>query len=128
MPPGEHPHDPVNRGLDPVAFALHRVQTLLAWIAEHRSSLQSALHADTEAVENELSNLRVATRDAMIHLERLSELLLAGHTIDFNKRIPDSLSRGWFSSCLKQVLDAEKSDETKAGDLEGQEPNGNGIL
>ena len=110
LPPGEHPYDPRNRDVDPVAFALHRVQTLLVWIEEHRATLQKALLTDTETVENELSNLRAATRDAMIYLERLSELLLAGHVIDHSKRIPDALSGPWFYSCLKQVLAAEESE------------------
>jgi hypothetical protein len=111
LPPGEHPYDPRNQDIDPVAFALHRVQTLLVWIEEHRATLQKALPTDAETVENELSNLRAATRDAMIYLERLSELLLVGHTINPNKRIPDALVSSWFYSCLKQVLAAEKSEE-----------------
>jgi hypothetical protein len=114
-PPGNHPYDPNEQDIDPVAFALHRVQTLLVWIEEHRSTVQRALHMDNEDLKCELSNLRVATRDAMIYLERLSELILAGYGIDYDKRIPDSLSRHWFSSCLKQVLNAEKADETTKG-------------
>jgi hypothetical protein len=117
LPPGEHPYDPKSRDVDPVAFALHRVQTLLVWIEEHRATLQKALLTDAETVEDELSNLRAATRDAMLYLGRLSELLLAGHAIDHNKRIPDALSGPWFNSCLKEVLAAEKSEEATHGDI-----------
>jgi hypothetical protein len=98
LPPGEHPYDPRSQDIDPVAFALHRVQTLLVWIEEHRATLQEALPTDAEAVENELSNLRAATKDAMIYLKRLSELLLAGHKVNPNKRIPDQLRSSWFLS------------------------------
>jgi hypothetical protein len=70
-----------------------------------------AMLTNSTSVESELSNLRVTTRDAMIYLERLSELIIAGHAIDQTKRIPDSLSRHWFSSCLKQVLDSEKNNK-----------------
>lgn len=98
LPPGQHPYDPVKKDLDPVAFALSRAQTFLVWIDEHRAAFEKARETDEEFADAELSNLRDATSQGMIYLQRLSELLLAGYTIDPSKRLPDSLRRGWFSS------------------------------
>jgi hypothetical protein len=104
LPPGQHPYDPVKKDLDPIGFALDRVQTFLIWIDEHRASFEKARDNDPETAESELSNLRISTRDALIHLQRLSELILAGYTIDANKRLPESLDRRWFSSCVEAML------------------------
>jgi hypothetical protein len=109
LPPGQHPYDPVRTDLDPVGFALCRVQTFLIWIDEHRASFEMAGTTDPETAERELANLRVATRDALIHLQRLSELMLAGYTIDPNKRLPESIVRSWFSSCVERMIAAEKN-------------------
>jgi hypothetical protein len=111
LPPGQHPHDPAKKDQDEVAFSLNQVQTCLTWIAEHRAGFEKARSVDPETAESELSNLRVCTRDAMVHLQRLSELLLAGHAIDPKKRLPASLEKGWFSSCVERMLDAEKEEE-----------------
>ena len=116
LPPGQHRYDPMKRDLDPVGFALHRVQTLLVWIEEHRASLEKALYTDAKTAASELSNLRVATRDAMIHLQRLSELILAGNTVNPDKRLPESLRSSWFSLCVERLLAAEKAEETSAGE------------
>jgi hypothetical protein len=107
LPPGQHPYDPVKKDIDPVGFALYRVQTFLVWIEEHRATFEKLRHTDQEAAESELSNLRNSTVQGMVYLQRLSELLLAGYTIDPNKRLPESLSRGWFSSCVKRLHDTE---------------------
>jgi hypothetical protein len=117
VPPGEHPFDPVKPDIDPVAFALDKVQTLLVWIDEHRASFEKARRTDPETAESELSNLRIATRDAMIHLQRFSDLFLAGYTIDANKRLPESLSGAWFSTCVERVLAAEKDYNQNSRDL-----------
>jgi hypothetical protein len=106
--PGQHPYDPVKEDLDPVGFALSRVQTLLVWIDEHRASFEKARNTDPETAESELCNLRVSTRDAMIYLQRLSELILAGYTIDPKKRLPESLDGRWFSSRVEQILATEE--------------------
>jgi hypothetical protein len=103
LPPGQHPYDPVNKDLDPVGFALYRVQTFLVWIEEHRATFEKYRHSDQEFAEGELGYLRDSTLQGMIYLRRLSELLLAGHTIDPNKRLPESLRRGWFCSYLDQM-------------------------
>jgi hypothetical protein len=102
LPPGQHPYDPIKKDLDPIGFALERVQTFLVWIDEHRASFEEARDSDREVAEAELHNLRHATAQGMIHLQRLSELLLAGYTFDPGKRLPDSLRRGWFSSNMKR--------------------------
>ena len=86
LPPGQHPYDPVKKDLDPIGFALYRVQTFLVWIDEHRAAFERARDTDEELAEAELSNLRDSTSQAMVHLQRLSELLLAGYTIDPGKK------------------------------------------
>ncbi len=109
LPPGEHPYDPVKKDLDPIGFALSRVQTFLVWIEEHRATFEKYRSTDPEFAESELSNLRDSTLQAMVYLQRLSELLLAGYTNDPDKRLPESLCRGWFSSCVNH-LNTDKAD------------------
>lgn len=115
LPPGQHRDDPVKKDIDPVGFALERVQTFLVWIDEHRASFERARDSDEEVAESELSNLRDATRQGMIYLQRLSELLLAGYTFDPSKRLPDSLRRGWFSSYVDRKLGAASGEGTRTG-------------
>ena len=107
LPPGQHPLDPVKEDLDPIGFALYRVQTFLVWIEEHRATFEKYRHTDQELAESELSNLRDSTWQGMVYLRRLSELLLAGYTLDPNKRLPESLRRGWFCSYINQLHVAE---------------------
>jgi hypothetical protein len=116
LPPGQHPYDPVKKDLDPVGFALYRVQTFLVWIEEHRATFEKSRHTDPEFAESELRNLRDSTLQGMVYLQRLSELLLAGYTIDPNKRLPESLCRGWFCSYVNQINVAES--EFQEGDKE----------
>lgn len=112
LPPGQHPYDPGKKDIDPIGFALYRVQTFLIWIDEHRASFEKLRHTDQEAAEIELSNLRDSTVQGMIYLQRLSELLLASYTIDPNKRLPESLRRGWFSSYVKQLPSSEPESQS----------------
>jgi hypothetical protein len=115
LPPGQHPNDPAKSDLDPVGFALERVQTNLIWIVEHLASFEKARNADPQVAESELMNLRITVKDAMLHLQRLSELILAGHTIDINKRLPQSLIRAWFSSCVTRLLAADNEGQQEGG-------------
>src|SRR5262249_29595123 len=115
LPPGQHPYDPVKKDLDPVGFALYRVQTFLVWIDEHRAAFEKARDTDKECAETELSNLRDATSQGMIYLQRLSELLLAGYAIDPGRRLPESLHRGWFSSYVDGMRGRGPDAEARAG-------------
>lgn len=90
-PPGESALDPSVKDIDSVAFALERVQTLLAWIDEHRAGFESARASDPEEAERELGNLVDATAQARKYHGRLVELLLAGYAIDTSKRLPKGL-------------------------------------
>jgi hypothetical protein len=109
LPPGQHAHDPVKQDIDPIAFALERVQTFLIWIDEHRSSFEKVRATDPDSADRELSNLRNSTKQAMAHLQRLSEFILEGHTIDPGKRLPKGLSKaGTFSSYVLRLLAAEE--------------------
>lgn len=90
-PPGQSPIDPFVKDIDPVAFALNRTRTLLAWIDEHRASFEAARGSDPETAERELRYLAQSTEDARKYMARLVELLLAGYTIDPAKRLPRGL-------------------------------------
>ena len=92
-PPGESRLDPSVKDIDAVAFALERVQTLLAWIDEHRASFEAARASNPEEAERELGNLADATAQARRYHGRLVELLLAGYAIDPAKRLPKGLMR-----------------------------------
>jgi hypothetical protein len=119
LPPGQHPYDPVKKDLDPIGFALYRVQTFLVWIDEHRAAFEKARDSDEEFAEAELSNLRDSTLQGMIYLQRLSELLLAGYTIDPGKRLPESLRRGWFASYVKGCGERGHASDAEGGSRRG---------
>jgi len=91
LPPGEHPFDSRRPDADQVAYALKRLQTFLLWIDEHRESFEKARDADLLSANSELRNLQDSTEQAVLHLDRLAELLLAGFTINPDKRLPKSL-------------------------------------
>lgn len=92
LPPYQHPFDPSKQDIDVVAYALERLQTMLSWINEHRASFESLRVSDPLQAESELGNLKNATAQAIVHLQRLSELVAAGYRIDPNKRLPRGLS------------------------------------
>jgi hypothetical protein len=93
LPPGDGPLDPHVRDIDPVAFSLGKVRTFLRWIDEHRASFEAARASDPDTAERELGFLAHATGEALTHVGRLTELLLAGYTIDPSKRLPRDLAR-----------------------------------
>lgn len=91
--PGESPLDPYVRDIDPVAFALSHVRTSLIWIEEHRALFEATRSSDPETAERELRYLAQCTHDALRHIGRLTELMLAGYKIDPAKRLPRDLAR-----------------------------------
>ena len=91
LPSGQHPYDPSRQDIDPVGYALERLQTLLIWIEEHRSSFEILRNTNPTSAENELGCLKDSTEQAVMHLHRLTELLLAGYTIDPQKQLPKGL-------------------------------------
>jgi hypothetical protein len=91
LPPGQHPFDTPKLGVDQVAYALERLQTFLMWISEHRASFEKERDADPQSANSELRNLQDSTEQAVMHLQRLTELLLAGYTIDPDKKAPKGL-------------------------------------
>jgi hypothetical protein len=90
LPPGKDPRDP-RADVDAVAGHLASIKGDLVWIDQYRLNLEHALEADPDEVESQLVYLRDATKSAMDHMQRLTELLLAGHTIDSSKEIPKDL-------------------------------------
>ena len=91
LPPGQHPFDSRKPGIDQLAYALERVQTFLKWIDEHHRSFEKERDTEPENAESELHKLRHSTESAVLHMQRLSELLLAGYSIDTNKVLPNDL-------------------------------------
>jgi hypothetical protein len=91
LPPGQHPQDPWKKEIDPVAFGLSRLLAYLMWVEEHRASFEHYRNSDSESAERELDYLKHSTMQALQHLQRLAELLLAGFVIDPNKRLPRGL-------------------------------------
>jgi len=93
LPPGKSPLDPSVSEIDAVAFSLNKVRTFLHWIDEHRASFETARASDPDTAERELENLAHATNEALTHIGRLTELLLAGYSINSAKRLPRDLAR-----------------------------------
>ena len=88
LPPGQHPRDSGKPDIDEVAYALERLQTFLSWIEEHRGSFEKERDTDPESAAAELRHLQDSTEQAVLHLHRLMELLLAGYGIDAGKALP----------------------------------------
>lgn len=91
LPPGEHPFDTRRSNADQVGYALERLQTFLIWIDEHRASFEKERDTDPQSANAELRNLQDSTEQAVLHLQRLTELLLAGYSINSDKELPIGL-------------------------------------
>ncbi len=116
VPPGQHPCDPSKKEIDPIGFALERVQTFLTWIEEHRASFEKDRRSDPASAEVELGHLAHATQEAVRHFVRLAELLLAGYTLDPTKRLPKSLFQPEWRAWAERFLDQPGNE-----DLQGKE-------
>ena len=92
LPVGQHPLDSLNSNIDPISFCLERVQTMLLWIDEHYSGFMKKRMLEQENAESELGYLKNANDQAILYLQRLTELLIQGRTVDNNKSIPTGLS------------------------------------
>ena len=88
-PLGQNPIGPSVKDIDPVAFALERVQTHLVWIDEHRRWLRGRPWVGPGDRRARAAALGPLHRGARKHMARLVELVLAGYTID-----PSKLPRG----------------------------------
>jgi hypothetical protein len=106
--PGKHPCDPSQQDIDPVGFALQRVQTYLTWIEEHRASFEKYRQTDPSAAQKELFSLAHSTKEALRHFLRLTELLLAGYTFDPSKRLPNGLCDLKWLDRIQRSLDQDK--------------------
>jgi hypothetical protein len=113
IPPGDHPYDPVKKEIDPVGFALERLQTYLTWIDEHRASFEKMRVSNPTEAEKELAYLADSTREALRYFLRLSELLLAGNGLDPKKRLPRGLLTPQWKERLERFLDESKKDREK---------------
>jgi hypothetical protein len=122
LPPGQHPHDPAKKDIDAIGFALDQLRKCLIWIDEHRASFEEYRNTDPESAESELGYVASVTGDALIHVQRLSELLLAGYAIDPNKRLPKGLSSlESFNAYVKRRVAHQASEKTQKEDKRGME-------
>jgi hypothetical protein len=108
LPPGQHPFDPCKADIDPMGFALQKLQTYLTWIEEHRASFEKYRATDPGAAEKELFSLAHSTKEALRHFLRLAELLLAGYTFDPSKRLPKGLCEPEWLNRIHRFLGQEK--------------------
>jgi len=90
LPPGEHPYD-MRKEIDVIAGHLAKIQTSLIWIDQYRLNLEYLRATDTASTEKEWGYLRDTTEEALRHLQRLTELLLAGYSVDRSKQIPKAI-------------------------------------
>lgn len=90
LPPGKHPDDPPP-DTDPIARHVQQIKGNLVWIDQYRLNIEHYLRTDPPEAERELVYLRDATKAALKHMRRLTQLLLAGYTIDPKKKIPRDL-------------------------------------
>lgn len=118
-PPGQHPLDPYRQDIDPVGFALERIQTMLLWVDEHRASFEKYRKSDPVNAECELCSLKNVTEQAVLYSQRLSELLLAGCSINPEKRLPKGLggalwlrfTEACFESLQRPPIDSRSAAE-----------------
>src|SRR5688572_17854701 len=103
LPPGQHPRDTRRPDVDQVGHALERLQTFLLWIDEHRASFENERSADGGSADAELRNLQDSTEQAALHLQRLTELLLAGYAMDPGK-VPMGLSNERWARWVQLLL------------------------
>ena len=99
LPPGEHAHDPADRDLDPILWQVERIMTHVHWVDEHHSTFMQ--HAgvqayftestDAKGLRQELANLQDSLRRSHDHVHRLAQLVLAGYTVNPEKRVPPTL-------------------------------------
>ena len=73
-PPGHHRYDPPKEDVDPIAYALERLETYLIWCEEHRTSYEKDRINKSGNADNEMSCLKDAIEHAILHLQRLTEL------------------------------------------------------
>jgi len=108
LPPGQHPRDSRKPDMDQVAHALERLQTLLIWIDEHRASFEKKRDTSPYYADSELRFLQNSTEQAVLHLQRLTELLLAGYTIDQDKVSPKGLCSEVWARWVQFLLQDRK--------------------
>lgn len=103
LPPGKHPSDPNRKDIDSIGFALVHTQELLRWIAEHHASSEMLRESDPVEAKRERYYLEDSIRQAAVHLQRLTELLLAGYTINPNLRLPRQLEGDGFRRWVERM-------------------------
>jgi hypothetical protein len=104
LPPGKHPVDQFKHDLDPIGWHLERIQTCLMWIDEHRASFEKLRSTNPSDAEAELAYLKHSTYDAILHVHRLTELLIAGYKLGSDKRLPKGLLSEPWLRCVEILL------------------------
>jgi hypothetical protein len=118
LPPGSDPIDPSGADIDPIGFSLERLQTFLIWIEQHRSAIEMTIEPHQRCAISEMDNLKDASYRAILHFQRLSELILNGYSIDKSKRMPKGLySDPWIR--MVEAIRREKGISRDIKDIDG---------
>jgi hypothetical protein len=126
IPIGEHPFDPGDAKFDPICWELVRVQAQIFWIDDYCETIESMWNPTGDDEKAQMHFAKDAIRQAVVHFQRLKELLLAGVTIDRTKNCRDCklASVGWEflnQSCLQyydELFDRKNKDAS--GSPEGR--------
>src|SRR5262245_48438566 len=89
LPIGESPDDPWKKDIDPTAFALSQAFGDIVWADEYLATFEAVRDSDPESAEENLRWLKGSINDAWRHIRRLTELMMAGHAIDYSKEVPE---------------------------------------
>jgi len=108
--PGQHPDDPSKADIDPVGYALERLQAYLIWSEEHRASYEKARQSKPEDADNEMNCLKDAIWQAIKHLQRLTELVLTGQCIDPKKKMPKGMYSEVWNRTVESIRHQQKRD------------------
>lgn len=88
---------------DPVQFSLSRIKGLLMWIDEHHRSFEMLHQSDPRRAESELGFLRNSMEQAILHVQRLSELIDAGGNLKHSTEQPEHIPADVWERLVKLV-------------------------
>ena len=102
-----HPQDPSKMDIDTIGYALEKLQTYLIWSEAHSASYMNARNIDIDNAKNKMSCLRDAIYNAVLHLNRLTELIISGQGIDRSKKIPRGLSGEVWQRIVADIVSSQ---------------------
>jgi hypothetical protein len=108
LPVGKHPFDPGDDRLDPICWELHRLEAQIIWAYVHGEEVEKGWIPRDEQQTACMYFQKDALRQAVMHFQRLKELLLSGVTIDNSKKRLNMDSETWselVEVCAKVLLE-----------------------